>query len=329
MDYTPIQTRTDIWRKSSVAQEDGNNRAHKERILIADDESAFRQVLVRRAKRMGLSVVEAEDGQQAIDELRKGAFDLMLLDLRMPNYTGLEVVQAAQEIDPDLQAVILTASATIETAVEALRAGVYDYLIKPLESLAELEITLTRALEHRYLIKENARLFAEVQRLAVTDPLTGLYNRHKFDEAIEVEIERARRYSRPLSLIMIDLDGLKGINDRYGHPAGDKALKLVAEAIQNQIRTIDLPARIGGDEFLVILPEADLEAATLVAQRMCGQITGIRFQGEMLSVSAGVAQWSLENSTVDGFLEVVDQAMYQAKRAGGRRIFVLAPELSR
>ncbi len=308
-----------------MTQGDGNNRSPKERILIADDDSAFRKVLVRRAKRMGLSVVEAEDGQQAIDELRKGAFDLMLLDLRMPNYTGLEVVQAAQEIDPDLQAVILTASATIETAVEALRAGVYDYLIKPLESLAELEITLTRALEHRYLIKENARLFAEVQRLAVTDPLTGLYNRHKFDEAIEVEVERARRYSRPLSLIMIDLDGLKGINDRYGHPAGDKALKLVAEAIQNQIRTIDLPARIGGDEFLVILPEADLEAATLVAQRMCDQLAGANVQNETLSISAGVAQWSSENNTVDSFLEVVDQAMYQAKRAGGRQIFVLAP----
>jgi diguanylate cyclase (GGDEF)-like protein len=308
-----------------LTQGDGNNRSPKERILIADDDSEFRQVLVRRAKRMGLSVVEAEDGQQAIDELREGAFDLMLLDLHMPNYTGLEVVQASQEIDPDLQAVILTAGATIETAVEALRAGVYDYLTKPLESLAELELTLNRALEHRRLIKENTRLFSEVQRLAVTDPLTGLYNRHKFDEAIEVEVERARRYSRPLSLIMIDLDGLKGINDRYGHPAGDKALKLVAEVIQNQIRTIDLPARIGGDEFLVILPEADLEAATLVAQRMCDQLAGVYVQNEALSISAGVSQWSAENKSVDKFLEVVDQAMYQAKRAGGRRIFVLAP----
>jgi diguanylate cyclase (GGDEF)-like protein len=127
---------------------------------------------------------------------------------------------------------------------------------------------------------------------------------------------------------MVDLDGLKGINDRYGHPAGDKALKLVAEVIQGSIRTVDLPVRIGGDEFLVMLPEADLEAATLVAQRMCGQITSISYQGEMLSVSAGVAQWSSENKSVDNFLEVVDQAMYQAKRAGGRRIFVLAPELS-
>jgi diguanylate cyclase (GGDEF)-like protein len=318
-----------MWRKLSVTQGDGNNRSPKERILIAEDDSAFRKILARRAKRMGLSVVEAEDGQQAIDELRKGAFDLMLLDLHMPNYNGLEVVQAAQEIDSDLQAVILTAGATIETAVEALRAGVYDYLTKPLESLAELELTLNRALEHRRLIKENTRLFAEVQRLAVTDALTGLCNRHKFDAAIAVEVERARRYGRSLSLIMVDLDGLKGINDRYGHPAGDKALKLVAEVIQGSIRTVDLPVRIGGDEFLVMLPEADLEAATLVAQRMCGQITSISFQGEMLSVSAGVAQWSSENNTVESFIDVVDQAMYQSKRAGGRRIFVLATELSR
>jgi diguanylate cyclase (GGDEF)-like protein len=179
------------------------------------------------------------------------------------------------------------------------------------------------------MLKENTRLFAEVQRLAATDPLTGLYNRHKFDEAIEVEVERARRYGRPLSLIMIDLDGLKGINDRYGHPAGDKALKLVAEALRDHIRTVDLPARIGGDEFLVILPEADLEAATLIAQRICSQLDGTYVQNETLSISAGVAQWSSVNNTVDSFIEVVDQAMYQAKRAGGRRIFVLAPELSR
>lgn len=305
-----------------------NNRVHKERILIADDDEQFRKLLVRRAKRMGLSVVEAEDGQRAIDEIKTGAFDVLLLDLNMPKHTGLEVVQAAQEVDPDLQAVILTGGATIETAIEALRAGVYDYLTKPLESLAELEMTLNRALEYRRLVKENTRLFTEVQRLAMTDSLTGAYNRHKFDEAIVVEVERAQRYNRPLSLIMIDLDNLKGINDRYGHPAGDKALKLVAEAIKSQTRSVDILARIGGDEFIIILPEADLEAATLVAQRMCSQITSTTLEGEKLSVSAGVVQFTSLTNTVEDFLEVVDQAMYQAKRAGGGRIFVLAPKLS-
>ena len=304
----------------------GNNS--KEHILIADDDPDFRRILVRRAEKMGLAVVEAEDGQEAIDALRIGSFDVLLLDLYMPKHTGLDVVQAAQEIDPDLQAVILTGGATIETAVEALRAGVYDYLTKPLESMADLELSLNRALDHRRLVKENQRLFAEVQRLAMTDPLTRLYNRHKLDEALVVEMERARRYARPLSLIMIDLDGLKVTNDTYGHAAGDKVLKLVADAIRSQIRSVDLPVRFGGYEFVILLPEADLDAATLVAQRVCGRITSTRFRGQMLSVSAGVAQWSATFGSVEEFIAAVDQAMYQAKHAGGRRIFVLAPQLA-
>ena len=315
------------WRSPILVEDKVDKSNSKERILIADDDRDFRQILVRRAERMGLSVIEAEDGQQAIDALRQGSFDVVLADLYMPKHNGLEVAQVAHEVDPDLQAIILTGGATVETAVEALRVGVYDYLTKPLESLAELDLSLNRALERRRLVRENERLFTEVQRLAVTDPLTGLYNRHKLDEGLAIEVERARRYDRPLSLIMIDLDGLKAINDKYGHPAGDKVLKLVSEAIRSQIRTVDLPARIGGDEFLILLPEADLDAATLVAQRVCSKITSTSFKGELLSVSAGVAQWSPTHSTAESFLEAVDQAMYQAKWAGGRRIFVLAPQL--
>jgi len=315
------------WRSPILVEDKVDKSNSKERILIADDDRDFRQILVRRAERMGLSVIEAEDGQQAIDALRQGSFDVVLADLYMPKHNGLEVAQVAHEVDPDLQTIILTGGATVETAVEALRVGVYDYLTKPLESLAELDLSLNRALERRRLVRENERLFTEVQRLAVTDPLTGLYNRHKLDEGLAIEVERARRYDRPLSLIMIDLDGLKAINDKYGHPAGDKVLKLVSEAIRSQIRTVDLPARIGGDEFLILLPEADLDAATLVAQRVCSKITSTSFKGELLSVSAGVAQWSPTHSTAESFLEAVDQAMYQAKWAGGRRIFVLAPQL--
>ena len=315
------------WRSPILVEEEDVKSNLKERILIADDDRDFRQILVRRAERMGLLVVEAEDGQQAIDALRQNPFDVVLADLYMPKHNGLEVAQIAHEVDPDLQAIILTGGATVETAVEALRVGVYDYLTKPLESLAELDLSLNRALERRRLVRENERLFTEVQRLAVTAPLTGLYNRHKFDEALAIEVERARRYERPLSLIMIDLDGLKSFNDKHGHPAGDKVLRIVAEAIRSQIRTVDLPARIGGDEFLILLPEADLDAATLVAQRVCSKITNTSFKGELLSVSAGVAHWSPTYSDAEGFLEAVDQAMYQAKWAGGRRIFVLAPQL--
>ncbi|GAH47286.1 unnamed protein product, partial [marine sediment metagenome] len=138
-------------------------------ILIAEDDPDYRQLLSRRASRMGLDVHQAANGQEAIDAVNECEFDALVLDLYMPEHTGLEVIDAARKIDPDVQALILTGSASVETAVEALRAGVYDYLTKPLESMTSFELALSRALERRYLVKENKRLFEEIQRLAVTD----------------------------------------------------------------------------------------------------------------------------------------------------------------
>jgi diguanylate cyclase (GGDEF)-like protein len=244
----------------------------------------------------------------------------------MPEHTGLEVIDAARKIDPDIQALILTGSASVETAVEALRAGVYDYLTKPLESMTSFELALSRALERRYLVKENKRLFEEIQRLAVTDSLTGLFNRHKLQDSLETEVERAKRYSRPLSIIMIDMDKLKVINDTFGHAAGDEALKLVARSIQCSIRKVDLGTRFGGDEFVVLLPEADREEAAAVAKRIREAILGVEFESGKLSVSMGVVQWHSGFDTSKDFVHAADEAMYLAKRSDGERLHVLAAE---
>ena len=304
----------------------GNGKPRTEglngRVLIADDDAQFRSMLSRRATKMGLSVLEVEDGEQAVAALGLERFDLIVSDLYMPGYTGLEVIQKAREVDPEVHAVILTASATIETAIEALRSGVYDYLTKPLESLSDFEITVSRALEHAFLLQENKRLFAEVQRLAVTDSLTGLYNRHKLDEVMATEFERARRYKRPLSIIMLDMDGLKAINDTYGHPAGDVALKIVADAIRKTIRRVDLPARFGGDEFIIVLPEVGLDIAVRIAERISENIKPSEDQKDMFSLSGGVAQLREEHSSAEDFIRAVDEALYRAKRAGGAQIML-------
>ncbi len=295
-------------------------------ILIAEDDPDYRQLLSRRASRMGLEVHLAADGQQAMDALTEQRFDALVLDLYMPEYTGLDVIDAARKIDPDVQALILTGSASVETAVEALRAGVYDYLTKPLESMTSFELALSRALERRYLVKENKRLFEEIQRLAVTDSLTGLYNRHKLQDNLETEVERAKRYSRPLSIIMIDMDKLKVINDTFGHAAGDEALKLVARSIQRSIRKVDLGTRFGGDEFIVLLPEADREEAAAVAKRIREAILDAEFDSGKLSVSMGVVQWQTGFDTLKDFVHAADEAMYLAKRSEGERLHVLAAE---
>jgi diguanylate cyclase (GGDEF)-like protein len=296
--------------------------------LIADDDSDFRRILSRRAERMGLEVQQAEDGDQAIEAVKGDHFDALVVDLYMPGHGGLDVIEAARQFDPEIESLILTGSASIETAVEALRVGVYDYLTKPLESMTEFEMALTRALERRRLIRENKRLFEENKRLAVTDPLTGLSNRHKLQDVLSGELERASRYNRPLSIIMIDMDALKAINDTLGHAAGDKALMMVAGAIQNSIRKVDLATRFGGDEFVIVLPEANAEVAFSVANRINEEVNKLRLEDKAIRISLGVASWNKIYTTTEMFIEAADKAMYQAKRTEGEHIRVVEREQS-
>jgi diguanylate cyclase (GGDEF)-like protein len=296
------------------------------RVLIADDDAQFRDLLVRRAEQMGLSVVEVGDGNEAMEALEGERFDLIVSDLYMPGYTGMEVIQKAMEKDSQIQAIILTASAAVDTAIVALRSGVYDYLTKPLESLSDFEATVARALEHAHLIRENERLFKEIQRLAVTDGLTGLFNRLKLDNTLAIEFERARRYKRPLSMVMIDMDGLKTINDTYGHAAGDAALKLVAEVIRSHIRRVDVAARFGGDEFVVLLPEVELGLAVKIAERIFNKIRPTEEHKDMISISGGIVQLSDDHASAEDFLRAADEALYRAKRAGGQQFMMQIQE---
>jgi diguanylate cyclase (GGDEF)-like protein len=293
-------------------------------ILIAEDDPDYRSLLIRRAQKMGLSILEASDGGEAMQIIRRESFDLMVVDLYMPGYNGIDLVNAARKVDPEVQALILTGSASVETAVLALRAGVYDYLTKPLDSMTTFELALSRALERRRLILENRSLFEEVQRLAVTDPLTELNNRHKLQDTLAIEMERAHRYSRPLSIIMVDVDELKKINDNHGHKSGDEALKCVGSAIRRSIRKVDLATRYGGDEFVLVLPEADCKEATAVAERIAHEIEAANFEPGPLTVSLGVAQWSPQYKTIEGFVDAVDNAMYKAKRSSSTHKKIVA-----
>ena len=163
---------------------------------------------------------------------------------------------------------------------------------------------------------ENARRFREARQLADLDALTGMHNRRFFYQALEREVSRARRYARALSLIVIDLDDFKQVNDRVGHLAGDEVLAVASERIQGAVRTADIACRIGGDEFAVILPESALEDARLLFSRIEDAIHEAPVgQAERLGVSGGIAELAANASPTD-FFDAADEALYRAKHAG-------------
>ncbi len=168
---------------------------------------------------------------------------------------------------------------------------------------------------------EKARLLEKIAALAVTDGLTGLYNHRAFQERLDEEVARASRYRHPCSLLMADVDDFKRINDRYGHPVGDAALKAIADALRSQVRNIDFCARYGGEELAILLPETNKQAALLVAERLRAAVASLPFKGPdgdrvTLSVSIGLASHPEDADRPDLLIRAADEALYEAKRGG-------------
>ncbi|MDO9130645.1 MAG: sensor domain-containing diguanylate cyclase, partial [Anaerolineales bacterium] len=173
---------------------------------------------------------------------------------------------------------------------------------------------------------ENARLFAEVQNLAITDPLTGLYNRRGLFELGRLEFARTRRFGRPFASMMLDIDRFKRVNDTYGHPVGDQVLQTLAKHCQGSVREIDLVARYGGEEFVILLPETNLEVAEEVAERLRKTIAQTPIPtdagGLNVTISAGVAMYDKNTPDLETLIARADQAMYVAKHKGRNRIAI-------
>ena len=170
----------------------------------------------------------------------------------------------------------------------------------------------------------NAQLHASVQKLAITDPLTGIYNRRGFEEFGRRLFESARRFKRPLSLILLDIDHFKAINDSYGHSIGDQVLQSLAERLNHNIREVDLMSRYGGDEFMVLLPETDIFTAIKVAERLRSSVEASPLPTEhghiTIQISVGVAKLSTQTNDLNRLLELADMALYNAKQNGRNRV---------
>ncbi|MGE3109064.1 MAG: diguanylate cyclase [Phycisphaerales bacterium] len=293
--------------------------ASKPAVLLVDDSVIVHRLLQARLKHEHIALSTCLSGKEALELAKANPPSVILLDLEMPEMDGFEVLRALKENTSTLHVpvIVLTGRDGSEDKVTAFDLGAVDYVTKPCD-LAELRARLRAALRLDRLLK----LLAE---RAEVDGLTGLANRAAFNKRWTEKVAEHVRYRTPLSIMMIDADHFKRINDTYGHPAGDEVLQRIAHTILEQARSTDLVCRYGGEEFVVILANTSDAEAVVFAERVRATIADIkwpRHPDAPVTVSIGVAgtDGTACDLSPEKWLEAADQNLYRAKNQGRNRV---------
>ncbi len=294
-------------------------------LLLVDDDPDGREALSDLLSQR-FAVVSAADGEEAIALARDRTPDLIMMDIVMPKLSGVGAFDALLK-DPrtaEIPVIFLSAHDDEGTTALCLNRGAADYVTKPAsgrELFARIDRVLRLGRERRAL-----------QAMAQTDALTGLANFRALNARLGQEIKRADRYRYPISAVMIDMDNLKLLNDRYGHDTGNRAIVALARHLRDNLRETDFAARFGGDEFVVLLPHQTAKDAAIFAERIRAGVQHLHFRGEsdfaanevQLSVSVGITCRSPKDvgGTGQDLLQAADATLYRAKRAGRNRVLI-------
>ncbi len=300
------------------------------KILIVDDSITIREYIkeaLSQTSDTSWHFFEAENGREALDAVHREKIDLVLCDVMMPEMDGFAFLERMKE-EPDLSdlpVIMLTAVDAVEKKVRGLQAGASDYLVKPLDE-SELVARVQVQLKIKQLQDKLKKADERHRKLSITDYLTKIYNRRHFMQILSREFDRARRYDQPLSLIILDIDHFKLVNDEFGHQQGDRILVELARLLKNNIRSHDIIARYGGEEFVVLLPGIDVGDAETVADKLRGLVEQRRFSGvggRKITVSMGVCSYPGRRViTIDDLIARADKGLYGAKRKGRNRVVV-------
>ena len=297
-------------------------------VLVIDDSAVIREQVLRTLKDVGIfnRYKEAKDGLEGFKVLIESKADLVICDVDMPRMDGFKFLQLVDS-RPELQGVpiiMLTGMMDFNSKIKGLEQGASDYLTKPFDA-GELVARVKVQLKIKSLQDELKKANELLKRLTNIDHLTNLFNRRYLTEILDGEFFRARRNNDHLSLVIIDIDYFKNVNDTYGHQNGDIVLAAVANLAQSQLRVYDSAARYGGEEFVLVIPGTALSGGVQVAERLRQSVLEHSFPSPMedmtVTVSAGVATFpSPQIDSVDSLFRQADEALYRAKQNGRNRV---------
>jgi diguanylate cyclase (GGDEF)-like protein len=287
-------------------------------VLAIDDSPEIHQLLKFRLRNLDVELAHADCGFDGFDQALAVNPDLILLDVMMPDASGFDICRKLKTTTQtrNIPVIFLTGASDVDQKVLGFDVGAVDYIQKPLDSV-ELNTRVRAALRTK-------RFQDRLAQSAMIDGLTGLWNRAHFDQRIHEEVAAALRYDRPMSLIMMDVDKFKNLNDNHGHLFGDEVLQVVGDVLQDSVRTSDWPCRYGGEEFGLILRETDLDGAIIMAERIRKEIGSLQLHNKAQLVpvtsSFGVVSSTLCMNPCDlsskWMIGSADRALYAAKEGG-------------
>lgn len=284
-------------------------------VMVVDDQDSIRRALAKRLEKHDLESLQAESGAEALDCLEENDVDLVLLDIGMPEMDGFETLDTLRDdFDiSELPVIMLTGREDEEDVLKALEMGANDYVTKS----TDFRIALAR-IKTQLRFKTAMDRIVEISRI---DELTELLNRRAFYERLEDEHERFKRTNQPYSLVMMDIDHFKEVNDTYGHSAGDRILRGFSERLRSHTRKVDILGRFGGEEFILLLPETDHEGAQNLAEKLRETIAEAPFSldGQTVNITASfgvTTQGSSDPLSYEELIKATDEAMYDAKADG-------------
>jgi diguanylate cyclase (GGDEF)-like protein len=297
------------------------------RVLVVEDNPGD-VGLVRAAleeSAMSFEVQNVTSPKSCRRALETEHYEIILLDYSLPGENGLDFLRSISGKKNVPPIIMLTGQGDELIAKEAIRAGASDYCAKGRINSATLTRAILEALERARLEAEEERQREEADRRAVTDPLTGLYNRNYLADALERECRRAKRYGSPLSCLLLDLDDFQDLNDKHGHLEGDSILRQVAMAIGNSVREIDIAARSGGDEFCILAPETGLDGAIQLAERLRFAVAAmeVRAAGRSTRITVSIGVFSpatMNQLRPTTLLDRAEAALRKAKLTGKNQV---------
>ena len=313
-----------VIERAGAIMNESHDHAH---VLVLEDSFLDLEKITETLKRDHNDVAPTETCARAIERALGEEFDLVIISLALLDEDGLRLCSQLRSNERTRQVPILLMAddGDLNRVAKGLELGANDYLMKPLDRNELLARVRTQVRRRRYQDRLRAN-YEQSLSMALTDSLTGVFNRRYVSAHLPRLLERAVDSNKPVSVLMFDIDHFKVVNDTYGHDVGDEVLKEVANRASRNLRTFDLVARMGGEEFLVILPDTDSEAAALVAERLRERIgdqpfkVGHEVGALTVTVSIGYTIGGVPGDLAENLIKRADDALYQAKRTGRNRV---------